>query len=217
MATENTRIVRCPHCEEEFQARFWSVVRGDLDNDLRELIVNGEFNILMCPSCNKLFRYDDNFIYLDPIHEIIVFVMPSYNLNRSDIIEKLKEDYLSIGGEISESIKTYLHPYYFFEIDELIELIKKDELIEEETEIIEFICKENNFKTKKIYKHIAREKGLPFILPYLTTLHPHDVIDVVKEIYNKNKKLRSLRNLIEELEKLEDVIDFIEDENNPIK
>jgi len=217
MATENTRTTKCPYCEKEFEARFWSVVRGDIDTDLRNLIINGEFNILMCPHCEKIFRYDDNFIYLDPSHEIIAFIMPSHIENQSEIIKKLEEDYLSIGGEISESIKTYLHPYYFFEIDRLIELIKNDELIEEETEIIEFLCKENNLKTKKIYKHIAREKGLPFILPYLNSLHPHDVIEAVKEIYEKNKKLKSLKKLIEELEKLEDTIDFIENENNPTK
>jgi len=217
MATENTRTIKCPYCENEFEAKFWSVVRGDLDGDLKELIINGEFNLLMCPLCQKIFRYDDNFIYLDPLHEIIVFVMPAYNQSHQEIVEKLKEDYLSIGGEISGSIKTYLHPYYFFEIDELIELIKKDDFIEEETEVIEFICKQNNLKAKKIYKHIAREKGLPFILPYSTSLHPHDVIEITKEIYNKNKKLKTLKRLIEELEKLEDVIDFVEDENNSIK
>ena len=217
MATETTKQIICPYCGDEFEAVFWSVVRGDRDIELKELIKNGEFNLLLCPSCEKIFRYDDDFIYLDPSNEIIVFVMPSYMEKQSEITEKLKNDFNLINGEISSSVNTYLHPYYFFEIDKLIELIKNDELIEEETEVIEFICKEKNLKIRKIYKHIAREKGLPFILPYSNSLHPKDVIETIKEILYENKELKSLKKLIEELEKLKDQIDFIEDEDNPVK
>lgn len=212
MATENYRIVRCPHCSNEFEAKFWSVVRGDIDIDLRELILNGEFNLLMCPHCEKIFKYEENFIYLDPTAEILAFVMPDYYEMREDLVEKLKEDYLSIKDHLSAEKKLNFEPYYLFGVEQLVKLLKNDTDIQEETDVIEFICFEKKLKTKKINKIKAREKDLPFILPYSESLKKGDLLELLNEIYSGNKRLKRIKNLMEEIESIEDEIDFLDED-----
>ncbi len=212
MATENYRIVRCPHCSNEFEAKFWSVVRGDIDIDLRELILNGEFNLLMCPHCEKIFKYEENFIYLDPTAEILAFVMPDYYEMREDLVEKLKEDYLSIKDHLSAEKKLNFEPYYLFGVEQLVKLLKNDTDIQEETDVIEFICFEKKLKTKKINKIKAREKDLPFLLPYSESLKKGDLLELLNEIYSGNKRLKRIKNLMEEIESLEDEIDFLDED-----
>lgn len=212
MATENYRIVRCPHCSNEFEAKFWSVVRGDIDTDLKELILNGEFNLLMCPHCEKIFKYEENFIYLDPSAEILAFVMPDYYEMREDLVEKLKEDYLSIKDHLSAEKKLNFEPYYLFGVEQLVKLLKNDTDIQEETDVIEFICFEKKLKTKKIKKTKAREKDLPFLLPYSESLKKGDLIELLNEIYSGNKRLKRIKNLMEEIESLEDEIDFLDED-----
>lgn len=211
MATENYRIVKCPYCQSDFEAKFWSVVRGDVDIDLKELILNGEFNLLMCPYCNKIFSYEDNFVYLDPSAEILAFVMPDYYENRNDLIAKLEEDYNSIKGYLLEDNKLNFKPYYLFGIEQLIDLLKKDIDIQEETEVIEFICKSNNIKTRKINKVRARNKNLPFVVPYIESFKTGDVMNVIEDLYRQNNHLKRLENLIKELENTqEDTIEFLD-------
>lgn len=212
MATENYRIVRCPHCSNEFEAKFWSVVRGDIDTDLKELILNGEFNLLMCPHCQKIFKYEENFIYLDPSAEILAFVMPDYYEMREDLVEKLKEDYLSIKDHLSAEKKLNFEPYYLFGVEQLVKLLKTDTDIQEETDVIEFICFEKKLKTKKINKIKAREKDLPFLIPYSESLKKGDLIELLSEIYLGNKRLKRIKNLMEEIESIEDEIDFLDED-----
>lgn len=212
MATENYRIVKCPHCSEDFEAKFWSVVRGDIDTDLKELILNGEFNILMCPNCSKMFVYEENFIYLDPSAEILAFVMPDYYESRKDLVLKLQEDYQSIKEHLTTEKKLNFEPYYLFGINQLVDLLKEDINIQEETDVISFICSEKKFKTRKINKIKAREKGLPFILPYSQSLKKGDVLEVLSEIYRSNSRLKRIKALLDEIENLEDEIDFLDED-----
>ncbi len=211
MALENQRIVKCIHCNNEFEAKFWSVVRGDIDLDLKELILNGEFNLLLCPNCNKFFSYEDNFIYLDPSQEILAFVMPQYYETRMDLVEKLKQDYEMVKEELKENKNLNFEPYYLFGIEELIKLLKLNEDIQEETDVIVEICKIKNLNMKKISKFKAREIDIPFVMPYLNSAHRYDVIDILKEILEEYPRLKRIEKLIKVLEEDEE-IDFI-DEN----
>lgn len=214
MATPTYKIIKCPHCHEDFEAKFWSVVRGDIDIDLKEMIINGEFNLLMCPNCNKIFSYEENFVYMDPQAQILAVVLPQYYQFRDDLTSKLKEDYEAIAKYLTTEKNIDVKPYYFYGIEELINLLTRDREIEEETDVIEFIAKEKGLKTKKIDKNYAREYDLPFLIIYSESLKKYDVIDILNEIYSKYKKLKRIKNLIEHLESIdEEEINFLKDDN----
>ena len=215
MSTENYRSVKCPHCHEEFYAKFWTVVRGDVDLDLKDLIMRGDFNTLICPNCSNTFFYEDNFIYLDIRARLFVFVLPSYEEGKTQIIEKLNEDYLSIKEYLADKID--FQPLYLFGVDELKKILEKDTDIEEETDVIISICKEKNINTLPIARDIAREKNIPFVLPFEKSKHKHDVIDTITRILAENPTLKRLETLISVLEESDDEIIELIDEDNTIK
>ncbi|MHB0996447.1 MAG: CpXC domain-containing protein [Elusimicrobiales bacterium] len=84
MATKGVFRVECPHCGEGFDADFWTVVRGDRDQEVKELILSGEFDILMCPKCETMFQHEEPFLYIDPGKDIMAFVMPESYRDKKD-------------------------------------------------------------------------------------------------------------------------------------
>jgi hypothetical protein len=214
MSSESYKVIECPHCHEKFEAKFWSVVRGDIDISIKDLIINEEFNLLMCPNCNKIFSYEENFIYMDPEEELFVIVMPEYYRNQDNVIEKLKSDYMSIKNILSDKKELNMEPEYLFGADKLREILLDDMNREEESEVISFICAEKNYRTKKIKKNFARKNKLPIVLPYKNTVEKDDVLLILDEILNEYPKLTTLKTLAKLLSKTESArIEFIEDED----
>lgn len=213
MSTESRRNIKCPLCGADFEAKFWTVVRGDIDLDLKDMILCGDFNSLVCPYCGKMFFYEDNFIYLDPKNQLLAFVMPSYEKGKKELIAKLEEDYVEIKQNLEHKINLNFEPWYLFGVEELKELLEKDIDIEEETEVIEEICREKNIKYAPANRNIARKKDIPFSIPYDKSTHRYDVIETVKLILDENPALQRLKKLIEVLEESEDdFIDFINED-----
>lgn len=215
MSTENYRNIKCPHCHQEFEARFWTVVRGDIDIELKDMILRGDFNTLLCPNCSNIFFYEDNFIYLDPKAQLLIFVIPSYEKGKTELIEKLDEDYRAIKEYLVGKTNLNFEPWYLFGIEELKELLEKDIDIEEETDVLIEICKEKNIDIMNIDKNFARKRDLPFVIPFEKSKHRYDVIETVKNIFNENPALKRLKNLIEVLQESEDeTIEFINENNS---
>lgn len=214
MATESYRKIQCPHCQEEFDAKFYTVVRGDIDIELKDLILRGDFNTLLCPNCLKTFFYEDNFIYLDPKDELLVFILPSYEKEKEKIVEKLEEEYLSIKDYLDDKLN--FPPRYLFGVAELKELLEKDIDIAEESEVLIEICKEKGIGTFNISKEIARKKDLPFLIPYEKSTNRDDVIETAKNIFSENPQLKRLKNLLDLLEENDEelLIELLNEDNS---
>lgn len=204
MATENYRIIKCPKCNEDFEAKFYSVIRGDIDAHLKEMIITGEIGLLICPNCNSIFTYEDNFIYLDPKARIMAFVMPEYYKEREEIVKKLKEDYKIIEGQLSNSDIFNIEPLYLFGLKELIKILLLDRDIEEESEVIEFIAKEKKLQTKKIKRDFARNNDIAFILPYKKNFEKDDILETLNEIFSENNRVLRIKRMIENIDILID-------------
>lgn len=214
MSSESYKVIECPHCHEKFEAKFWSVVRGDIDITIKDLIINEEFNLLMCPNCNNFFSYEENFIYMDPSEELFVIVMPDYYRDQESVIEKLKNDYVSIKNMLSDKRELNMEPEYLFGADKLREILLDDIDREEESEVISFICAQKNYKTKKIKKNFARKNKLPIVLPYKDTPKKNDILSVLDEILKEYPKLSTIKALAKTIANIKsDSIEFIEDDD----
>ena len=77
MAIKGKFRITCPSCDHEFEGDFWTVVRGDRDFKLKKLLIEGEFDLFMCPLCKKVFVKEEAFVYHDPKMDLFVFVLPS--------------------------------------------------------------------------------------------------------------------------------------------
>ncbi len=195
MSNQGKKRVTCPHCRRAFDAIFWTVVRGDLDFELKEMIINGEFDLLLCPECSKVFSYEDTFVYMDPQDEIMAFVLPSNQENSAELIEKMKADYELIKGSIQKESSISFKPYYLFGADELAGLLLNDRDIEEETEVMEFLAKEAGYKLAAIRKSAAREKDFLFSMPYEENFSIESAAAACEKIYSINDRLKRLGKL----------------------
>lgn len=197
MSNKGKKTVTCPHCGKTFDADFWTVVRGDLDFELKEMIINGEFDLLLCPECNKLFSYEDTFVYIDPVDEIMAFVMPKEKDGSCDMMEKVKADYEIIKSANPKSLAMSYKPYYFFGAQSLAELLLNDRDVEEETEVMEFMAKEKGFLKKEIKKSVAREKNFLFSIPYEgPSCSISSAISACEKLLKENDTLKRLVSLL---------------------
>ncbi len=204
--------IDCPSCGESFDADFWTVVRGDRDTGLKEAIISGEFDLLMCPRCRGVFSHEETFIYLDTEKEILAFVMPSsYSGESEKWTAKMREDYEAVRPTLFQGQPVDHEPRCLFGIDELTALLLRDRDAEEETDVMEFMAREEGLKLVPVNPVAARELDIPFTLPVPTGLFGRAAaLKAAEGLYAKNDALPRLKKLVEALKAgKDDTIPFV--------
>lgn len=166
MATKGVFRVECPHCGDSFDADFWTVVRGDRDAEVKEQILSGEFDILMCPKCETMFQHEEPFLYIDPGKDLLAFVMPeSYLEKKDEWIARMKKDYEPVRASLASGQGVTGEPQFLFGLAPLTALLETDRDREEETEVMEFIAREAGLQLLPVRPAAARELDIPFSVP----------------------------------------------------
>src|SRR5579871_5023263 len=92
MSTFNDIDITCEQCGKEFRGTIWTAIHAKQDPELKELLLGGEINLVMCPECSHV-AYQDHFVlYQDPTAELIAYVYPA---SEHGNIETLKNMMLS--------------------------------------------------------------------------------------------------------------------------
>lgn len=214
MAIKGKFRITCPSCDHEFEGDFWTVVRGDRDFKLKKLLLEGEFDLFMCPLCKKVFVKEEIFIYHDSKMDLFVFVLPSaYMADKEKWIKKMKDDY----GIVKETMDNEFsgEPLILFGASALRELLLRDRDIEEETEVARFMAKDLNMKTQPIKADFARENDFLFVVPYIGEEIEHrNIAEAVNKIHSANKFLPRLNKLMAFLKSEESRdLSFLKNEN----
>ena len=198
MATKGAFRVECPHCGESFDADFWTVVRGDRDHELKELILNGEFNLLMCPKCETMFPHEEPFLYMDPARDILAFVMPETYLGEKDKwIERMSNDYKPMRAALSASQGLEAEPIYLFGLAPLTTLLETDRDREEETEVMEFMAREDGMQLLPVKPASARDLDITFTIPMPAGLGGRAAaLGAAQALLAKNDALGRLKRLV---------------------
>ena len=201
MATKGAFRVECPHCGESFDADFWTVVRGDRDEDVKELILSGEFDILMCPKCEKMFQHEEPFLYLDPSRDLLAFVMPETYLDKKDEwIARMEKDYAPVRASLAYGQGVTGEPLYFFGLSPLTSLLGSDRDREEETEVMEFMAREDGLHLLAVKPASARELDIPFSVPMPAGLKGRAAaLKAAEALRARNDALPRLKKLIDAL------------------
>jgi len=210
MATKGVFRVECPNCGESFDADFWTVVRGDRDHDVRELILSGEFDLLMCPKCSAMIQHEEPFIYLDPTKETLAFVMPeSYQDKKDEWIKRMEADVEPVRASFAGGKGILGEPQYFFGLGQLSAMLQSDQDREEETEVMEFMAREEGFHLLPVKPAAARELDITFSIPMPAGLSGRAAaLQAAESLYAKNDALGRLKKLIDVLKK-DDCCDHI--------
>jgi hypothetical protein len=204
MSIKGSFKAECPFCGERFDADFWTVIRGDRDSALKEALISGEFDLLMCPRCSKIFPCEEMFIYLDPGKELLVFVLPAGYLKEKDRwLEKMRCDHEVIKASFAKENILAVEPLYYFGAGMLSDLLLNDRDREEETDVMAFMAGERGFKSVDIRPGFARKHDLPFSLPYEGPAPDRDsALKAALAIADANDALARVKNLRKTLEEL---------------
>ncbi|OGS08788.1 MAG: hypothetical protein A2270_02830 [Elusimicrobia bacterium RIFOXYA12_FULL_51_18] len=203
MSIKGSFKAECPSCKERFDADFWTVIRGDRDLQLKEALISGELDLLMCPACSNIFPCEETLIYMDPVKELLAFVMPAaYLAEKEKWLEKMRLDYEALKPSLVKENFLAFEPLYYFGAGMLSDLLLSDRDREEETEVMEFMAGEQGFKSAAIRPGFAREHDLPFSLPYAGCPCRDHALEAARAVSSANDALARIKNLIKLLEEL---------------
>jgi uncharacterized C2H2 Zn-finger protein len=216
MAIKGKFKITCPSCEHDFEADFWTIVRGDRDAKIKDMILEGEFDLFMCPLCKKVFAKEETFIYHDQKMDLFIFVLPSaYIAEKEKWIKKMEEDYTLVKETMNNEFSG--EPLILFGAHLLRALLLRDREMEEETEVLSFMAEDLKIKTKPMNAGLARERDFPFLAPYMGDEASHaNILKAVKKIHAVNKSLPRLNKFLAflKLEKSQK-INFLQNKNVP--
>jgi len=201
VATKGVFRVECPHCGDNFDADFWTVVRGDRDAQVKELILSGEFDILMCPKCETMFQHEEPFLYMDPDKDIMAFVMPeSYLEKKDEWIARMNADYEPLRSSLSAGQGIAGEPSYFFGLAPLTALLEGDRDREEETDVLEFMAREDGLHLLPVKPSAARELDITFSIPMPSGLKGRAAaLKAAGDLRARNDAMPRLKKLIDVL------------------
>ena len=212
MATKGVFRVECPHCGEGFDADFWTVVRGDRDHDVKELILSGEFDLLVCPKCEEMVQHEEPFLYIDPHRDLLAFVMPeTYEAEKDKWVARMNADYEPLKASLFANQGLTSDPLYLFGLGQLTARLENDRDREEETDVMEFMAREEGLRLLPVSPAAARELDIPFTLPMPAGLFSRAAaLKAAEGLYAKNDALPRLKKLVEALKTgKDDTIPFV--------
>lgn len=194
---------RCPGGCDEFEAEVWTMIRADRDAELKDALLAGRLNLLLCPQCGAAFYHETLVVYFDPAAEIILFVFPySYRREEKKWRDKMKADYEIVRPGLLKEMKIGFEPGLCFGMEDAKKIIERDNDLAEESDVIACVARELGVKTRRIHAGYARQKGFPLSIPCSTEKFCRDgIMKGAGVVLAKNGRLGRLKKFIGFLEK----------------
>lgn len=195
---------KCPNGCEPFTAEIWTYVQGDKEPELRLALMAREFNLILCPGCDKPFFPPEPYIYYEPQAEVLAFVFPESYREKADFWRaKMHEDFVIFKKGMAGRLAADLEPEIFFGIDELAELLEGEDYRGEEREVMEYYAKELGLSIYPVNRGHSRQKGVPPALPYVPNGSKAptraEVIAGLKKVVEANDRLTAYGKYLAEL------------------
>ena len=124
------------------------------------MLLDGELNIVVCPSCGEMFYAEHFMIYFDPSEELLAFVFPEARKREKEKCSKeMREKFENIKLESNSYVVDY-EPMVFFGLESLMEFLVKQEENELEIQVVEKLADE--FEAVHIRTHDAFQRQLKY-------------------------------------------------------
>lgn len=202
MSIKGTIQAECPGGCESFEAEVWTLVRGDRDSELKEILLSGELNLLFCPACGKPFYAQEPVVYFDPPAEILAFIFPlSYQKEEAKWRAKMKADCeLLKQSQLKENPLSF-DAQIFFGFEGLKNMLEGEIECGDETEIIEVMAGELGLKTVRVSPAYARSRGVPRVIPFSSgVLTRESAVEGIRKVFSVNDRLSRLGGFLKKLE-----------------
>ena len=163
---QNESAAHCPQGCEAFDVTYWSLVRGDENEDLKAAILGGELNLVRCPKCGTYFHHDGEIIYFDASSELLVFVFsPKDKPREHELKEKIDHDYQIIKNSLLKDVHLNYPPISVFGLEELQHLLHHEDEITAESEVVAAAAATQGFEVARLKPSYSREHHFPLYIP----------------------------------------------------
>ncbi len=163
---QNEAAAHCPHGCEAFDVTYWSLVRGDENDDLKSALLGGELNLVRCPECGTYFHHDGEVMYFDAPAELLVFVFSAKDKARQNELKaKMEQDYHTLQHLLLEELHLDYEPISLFGLEELQHLLHHEEHLTAESEVVAAASATHGFEIARLKPSYARTHQFPFYVP----------------------------------------------------
>lgn len=192
----------CPACKYPNKVDVWSIVNVKEDPELKDLLLGGELNMTECASCKHIFYAEHFIIYHESDRELMAFVYPLASAQDAQKwIDKTAIDFTVFQASTEAGSALNYKPVTLFGLEDLVQLVQKEEEMNVQSEIVKTLADQGNFSTKTLRAGKARELGLPLVLPLAGEGEPRDRVKKgVEEVLKINDRLFVYRDLLAQLE-----------------
>ncbi len=192
----------CPACKYPNKVDVWSIVNVKEDPELKDLLLGGELNMTECASCKHIFYAEHFIIYHESDRELMAFVYPlAASAEAPKWKEKTAADFAAYQANAEPGSELTYQPVTLFGLDDLVQLVQKEEEMNVQSDIVKTLADQGNFSTKTLRAGKARELGLPIVLPLSGEGEPRERVKRgVEELLTINDRLFVYRDLLAQLE-----------------
>lgn len=166
MSTFNELDIACEECGEEFKGTIWTAIHAGQDPELKDMLLGGELNMVMCPKCSHV-AYQDHFVlYQDPPAELAVYIYPPSQQSEEEFLRKAMHTSFHEAQELygPKERKNY-EPILIFGMEALVQMMEEEELRAEQSQIAQEICKANKIATILLRPSEARRLATMRVIP----------------------------------------------------
>lgn len=170
---QNEAAAHCPNGCEDFDVTYWSLVRGDENDDLKAAILGGELNLVRCPACGTYFHHDGEIIYFDSPTELLAFVFsPKDKVRAHELTDKIEHDYQIIKNSLLKELHLDYPPVSVFGLEELQHLLRHEEQLTAESEVVAATAATQGFEVARLKPSYARHHHFPLYVPAPAVKNP---------------------------------------------
>jgi len=175
VSTFNEIDVACEECAEEYKGIVWTAVHAQQDPELKDILLGGELNILVCPKCSHA-SYQDHFVlYQDPAAELMAYIYPPDQADEKDFLRQ------SMLRSFHEAQQVYppkerkdYEPILIFGLETFVEMMHQEDSRAMQSQIAEAVCRERKIPYLLLRPSRARSQGLLRVLPVHGTVASAD-------------------------------------------
>jgi len=207
MSVKQKHEITC-RCGFTLEAELWDGINVQEQPELKELLLDGELNIVICPRCGEMFYAEHFLIYFDPSEELLAFVFPEARKREKEKCSKeMREKFENIKLE-SGSYGMDYEPMVLFGLESLMEFLVKQDENELEIQVVEKLAKELGFGIARLRPSIARLYGIPKVLPCRSSQTNGSVDDIyagLKDLTRKNRRLKFYSHALDRIREVGDL------------
>ena len=166
MSTFNDIDIACEKCGHEFRGTIWTAVNARQDPELKDILLGGELNMVMCPECGHVAFQDHFVLYQDPESELVAYIYPARHEPERDTLQAQMLKGFREAQEVFEKTKRLDYdPVLVFGLESLVKMIDSEALRAAQSDVAQAVCEENHIPFTALRPSLARKRSLPRVLP----------------------------------------------------